>query len=348
MSRSKYTNSTKLATPLLSLIFLSACSNPLECSNPDARKLTSEIAKENEFFFMDHGISGDVKKSEFQRILTEQANTDEKTIQENIYSIDAKIRILQKDCKSILLKSETLRKIESQGDSISSKIKEEEKINPVRPQPFFWKAGSTQQQHDAWAEAEAKYQSDVRKKDTSRQALYADREATLATLKASKDFALEVCDKATTREVSARGTTTVKSATDINKISEHTSFINRGALIPKELINESASYIATVIAPEVTTLSNEENKLLQMKDSLKSKISSEWAKIDTQLKSEISGVTYALGDIITSGKNENTGATTCKAKITGKFGQSEYYANITYLMEKTSDSNTFVTILKVY
>lgn len=337
----------KKALSIAPLLLISACSNQFDCSSKEVRGIISELAKENEFFYMAHQISEESKISDISNSLRKQAEVEEQAIQKNISIRYGNIQSLKDQCKTLTTQSESIRKIENEANALSIKLSEVEKIKLVQPKQFFWGASSTQQQHDAWALAEAKYQQELSKKEDTSKILYRDKEARLASITASKDFVEKACQSATRREVGMNELTKVITPSEISHITTQPMYLQNGISIPESLIKEVTSFIETKISPEVNLLTAEEQNLIGIKNSMAEKISTQLSNIKTNLDSDFKTANYVLDDIITSNKNETTGALTCKAKITGKFNQASYDANIAYLVEKTSENKIYATILKV-
>ena len=93
-------------------------------------------------------------------------------------------------------------------------------------------------------------------------------------------------------------------------------------------------------------------KISNFNDALMAEINAaqkkEHAKEEAKIQSDLDDAKYVLENIITTNKNEKTGAVSCKADIKADINESfKVEGKVVYTLEKTSDNKLYATIRSI-
>lgn len=333
---------------IISSFFLAACSNSLDCSSDEAKQLIGDLTKENELLTKGWQLTALGKAGEIEAKMRSQAKSELENLQNSQRNSEKNIASLAIECKTSLKQSDTLKIIENENNTISSKFGEIERYTPVQPPRFFWKAGSTQQEHDNWALAEKKYQDELQNKRMTLQSLNANKINNFRTIEVTQKFIDETCQN-TVKHIQSEGSPIIRvlSPSDIEEIVTRTHRYNPGR-IPNQSIKDLQFFVETKIAPEVAILSTAVDKVNNFSKNLDSEISTAREKEIAKFKSDLDNAKYVLENIITTSKNESTGALVCKAEIKSTINEStNVKGNVVYTLEKTADKKLYATIKSI-
>lgn len=329
-------------------LLVGACSNSLDCSSDDAKKLISDLTKENELLIKGWQLTALGKAGEVESKMRSQAKNEIDNLQSSLKNNEKNISSLIDECKSSLKQSDGLKNLEGELNLTVTKIGELERINPVQPPRFFWKAGSTQQEHDQWAASEKKYQDDVQRKLTTLRALNNEKINTIKSIEISNMFVVEVCQNPIKRQQSNDiQNLSVLSLSDVEQIISRLIKYNPGK-IPEKTIKDAQSFIETKFAAEVNQLIAAQGKINNFNKNLDSEIATARDNEVSKFKAELDSAKYILENIITTNKNDSTGALSCKAEIKAAINESTNISGkVTYTLEKTADKKLYATIKTV-